>query len=63
MRYRIQIQEMLGTTLFAVTSITEYGGHLNATTKMYTMDQTEIHGNDLPEIIGWLAMTMAERQG
>ena len=62
MRYRIQIQELLDVTLFVVTSINEYGGTLRSTTKMYTMEQTEIHGNDLPELIGWLAMKMAESQ-
>jgi hypothetical protein len=62
MRYRIQVEELLGTTLFVVTTITAYGAHYNSTTKMYTMDQTEIAGNDLPELIGWLAMTLAESQ-
>jgi hypothetical protein len=62
MRYRIQIEELLGATLFCVTTITSWGGNLNSRTVMYTMEQNEISGNDLPELIGWLAMKMAESQ-
>jgi hypothetical protein len=62
MRYRIQIEELLGATLFVVTTITSWGGNLNSRSVMYTMEQNEISGNDLPELIGWLAMKMAESQ-
>jgi hypothetical protein len=63
MRYRIQVEEMMGATLFAVTTISTWGGNVNSRTVLYTMEQTEIQGNDLPELIGWLAMKMAESIG
>lgn len=62
MRYRVQIEEMLGATLFAVTTITTWGGNVNSRTVLFTMEQDEIHGSDLPDLIGWLAMKMAESQ-
>jgi hypothetical protein len=62
MRYRIQIEEMLDCWLIAVTTINVFGGSAHHTTKLYTLNQDDIHGSGIPEIVGWLAMTLAESQ-
>lgn len=60
MRYRIQIEGLLGSTLIVVTKFEEYGGTIHGTTRMYTASSDDVHTDRLEEVISWLAMTLAE---
>jgi hypothetical protein len=60
MRYRIQVEPMLGCTLMVVTELSEYGGRLTADSKMYTLDgEVGAHGG-LVELLGELQRLVAE---
>ncbi len=60
MRYRIQIQPMLGHQLIVVTELDEYGGRVTATSKMYTLEApSAVHGG-LIEILGELQRMIGE---
>jgi len=60
MRYRIQVEEMLGCTLCVVTEIVAYGGSANHTTKMYTLDAVFDRHGGLVELLGELQRLVAE---
>lgn len=60
MRYRIQIEEMLGCTLCVVTEIVAYGAHANHTTKLYTLDAVFDHHGGLVELLGELQRVIGE---
>jgi len=60
MRYRIQVEELLGCTLVVVTEIIAYGGRATHTTKMYTLDATFDNHGGLVELLGELQRVVAE---
>jgi hypothetical protein len=63
MRYRIQVEPVMGYTFCVVTTIDDYRGRSTATTKMYTIENDGHPGNDLVEILGELQRTIGESQG
>lgn len=60
MRYRIQIQGLMGHTLIVVTELDEYGGRVTATTKMYTIEGDSASHGGLVEVLGELQRMIGE---
>jgi hypothetical protein len=63
MRYRIQIEPVMGYTFCVVTTIDDYGGRSTATTKMYTIESGAHSSSDIVELLGELQRTIGESQG
>lgn len=60
MRYRIQIEPLLGTIMVAVTEHDQFRGTVRSSTKLYTLDgDYDSHGG-LVEILGELQRMVAE---
>jgi hypothetical protein len=62
MRYRIQIEPMLGCTLCVVTEMDSVGGRYWSTTKLYTIDEEIGAHGSLVEVLGQLQRLIAESQ-
>jgi hypothetical protein len=60
MRYRIQIEGLMGHTLIVVTEIDSYGGRSTATTKMYTIEGEQASHGGLVEVLGELQRMIGE---
>lgn len=60
MRYRIQIEPMLGATICVVTEIYGSGGRMGTNSKLYTIDDNEDLRAGLVEILGTLQRMVGE---
>jgi hypothetical protein len=63
MRYRIQIEPIMGCTLIIVSKFDGFGGRLSSTTKMYTIDEDDVDARDIVEVLGQLQRLIGESQG
>lgn len=62
MRYRIQIEPMLGCTLIVVTELSDFRGRMTADSKMYTIDSDIGAHGGFVELLGELQRLIAESQ-
>ena len=60
MRYRIQIEPMLGCTLIVVTELSDFRGRLTADSKMYTLEGEHASHGGLVEVLGELQRIIGE---
>lgn len=60
MRYRIQIEPLLGHTLCVVTELDDYRGRLTATTKLYTLEGETVSHGGIVEVLGELQRIIGE---
>jgi hypothetical protein len=60
MRYRIQIEPMLGCTLVVVTELDQWKGRLTADSKLYTLDDDIGAHGSIVEILGTLQRMIGE---
>lgn len=60
MRYRIQFEPMLGSTLVVVTEVYGTGGRMGTTSKMYVIEEEIGRHGGLVELLGELQRLVAE---
>ena len=60
MRYRIQIEPMLGATVCVVTEVYGTGGRMGSNSKMYMIEEAVGHHGGLVEILGELQRLIGE---
>jgi hypothetical protein len=62
MRYRIQIEPLLGAIIVVVSELDQFRGVTRTATKMYTLDAEVAEHGGFVEILGELQRLVAESQ-
>ena len=60
MRYRIQIEQLLGATLCVVTEVSSNRGRTSMSTKLYTIEGDVMDHGGLVEVLGELQRLIGE---
>jgi hypothetical protein len=60
MRYRIQIQSLMGGVCCVVTEVVDGGGFSSARSKMYMVEGDDLEHSGLVEVLGQLQRLVAE---